>query len=262
LVSSQGDRGTAFFEKTLDVPSTTADLTTKPWGYVATFLWALLVFVLAQVAGVAALYWWFNGDLREVAAEPYSGDLIALVTLVTNPIEIALLAIVAWIARWNPAEYLGLVLPGRRDITPALIGLVVLIVGGDVVLWLLGQEFVPPFQIIAYQTARAGGWLPALAIATIVAAPVGEEIFFRGFLFRGWVRSARGAMIAIPIISIIFASLHVQYNLYGMLQILIVGLFFGWLRWRSGSTLLTILCHSALNLESSLETFVKVQWFL
>jgi uncharacterized protein len=246
----------------LDVSTTIAKHTTKPWGYVATLLWALLVFVLAQVAGVAALYWWFDGDLSAVAAEPYSGDLIALVTLVTNPIEIVLLAIVAWIARWNPAEYLGLVLPGRKDVTPALIGLVVLIVGGDVLLWLLGQEFVPPFQIIAYQTARARGWLSALAIATVVAAPAGEEIFFRGFLFRGWVRSPRGAAIAIPIISVIFASLHVQYNIYGMLQILIVGLFFGWLRWRSGSTLLTMLCHAALNLESSLETFVKVQWFL
>jgi uncharacterized protein len=245
----------------LDEITTIAKHTTKPWGYVTTFLWALLVFVLAQVAGVAALYWYFNGDFSPVAAEPYRGDLIALVTLVTNPIEIVLLAIIAWIARWNPAEYLGLVLPRREDITPALIGMVVLIVGGDVVLWLLGQEFVPPFQIIAYQTAHALGWLPALAIATVVAAPAGEEILFRGFLFRGWVRSSRSAMIAIPIISVIFASLHVQYNVYGMLQIFVVGLFFGWLRWRSGSTLLTMLCHATLNLESCLETLVKVQWF-
>src|SRR5215472_6855998 len=105
--------------------------TTKPWGYVATLLWALLVFVLAQVAGVAALYWWFNGDLSAVAAQPYGGVPIALVTLVTNPIEIVLLAIIAWFARWNPTDYLGLVLPGSKDLKPALIGLVALIVGGD-----------------------------------------------------------------------------------------------------------------------------------
>jgi uncharacterized protein len=246
----------------LDETTTIAKHTTKPWGYVATFLWALLVFVLAQLAGIAALYWWFNGDLSTVAAEPYRGDLIALVTLVTNPIEIVLLAIIAWFARWNPAEYLGFVLPESKDVTPALIGLVALIIGGDVAMWLLGQEFVPPFQIIAYQTAHATGWLPALAVATIVAAPAGEETFFRGFLFRGWVRSPRGAMIAIPIISVIFASLHVQYNIFGMLQILVVGLFFGWLRWRSGSAVLTMFCHATLNLESSLETFVKVHWFL
>jgi membrane protease YdiL (CAAX protease family) len=262
LAASQSGCGDTFFERKLDESTTITTHTAKPWGYVATLLWALLVFVLAQVAGIAALYWWFNGDLRAVAAEPYRGDLIALVTLVTNPIEIVLLAIVAWFARWNPAEYLGLVLPRSKDLAPALMGLVALIVGGDVAMWLFGQEFVPPFQIIAYQTARATGWLPGLAIATIVAAPAGEEVFFRGFLFRGWVRSPRGAAIAIPIISVIFASLHVQYNIYGMLQILIVGLFLGWLRWRSGSTVLTMLCHAALNLESSLETFVKVQGFL
>lgn len=246
----------------MEESTTIAEHSTKPWGYVATFLWALLVFVLAQVAAIAALYWWFKGDLGSVAAEPYGGVLIALVTLITNPVEILLLAVIAWFARWNPADYLGLVLPGRKDVAAAAIGLVALIVGGDVAMWLLGQEFVPPFQIIAYQTAKAAGWLPALAIATVVAAPAGEEIFFRGFLFRGWVRSPRGAAIAIPIISVIFASLHIQYNIFGMLQILFVGLFFGWLRWRSGSTVLTMLCHATLNLESSLETVVKVQGLL
>jgi uncharacterized protein len=233
----------------------------KPWGYVATLLWAVLVFVLAQAAGVAALYWWYSGDLSAVAAHPYGGIVIALVTLVTNPIEIALLVAIAALARWNPAAYLGVVLPRREHLRPALIGLVVLIVGGDAIMWLLGQEFVPSFQVVAYETARAAGWLLALAIATVVAAPIGEEIFFRGFLFRGWVRSPRSAAFAIPIISAIFASLHVQYNIFGMLQILVVGLFFGWLRWRSGSTVLTMFCHAALNLESSLETVVKVHWF-
>lgn len=246
----------------MEESTTIAKQVTKPWGYVATLLWALLVFVLAQAAGIAALYWWFDGDLSAVAAQPYRGDLIALVTLVTNPIEIVLLALIAWFARWNPVEYLGLVLPEGKHLKSAVIGLVALIVGGDVTMWLSGQEFVPPFQIIAYETAHAAGWLPALAIATVVAAPAGEEIFFRGFLFQGWVRSPRGAMIAIPIISIIFASLHVQYNIFGMLQILVVGLFFGWLRWRSGSTVLTMLCHATLNLESSLETVIKVNWFL
>jgi len=246
----------------LEEHTTIAAHTTKPWGYVATLLWALLVFVLAQAAGVAALYWWYSGDLSAVAAQPYGGIVIALVTLVTNPIEIVLLVGIAALAHWNPADYLGIVAPRAEDLKPALIGLAILIVGGDVIMWLLGEDFVPPFQVVAYQTARAAGWVSALAFATVVAAPAGEEILFRGFLFRGWVRSPRGAAIAIPIISIIFASLHVQYNIFGMLQILIVGLFFGWLRYRSGSTVLTMLCHAVLNLESSLETVVKVHWFI
>jgi uncharacterized protein len=233
----------------------------NPWGYIATLLWAVLVVVIAQAAGLAALYWWYRGDLAPVAAQPYGGVVIALITLVTNPVEVALLIGVAALARWDPSEYLGLVMPRGGDVKIALIWLAAIIVGGDVIIYLLTGQLVPSFEIDAYQSARASGWLLPLAAATIIAAPIGEEILFRGFLFRGWVRSTSGAKIAIPVISIIFASLHVQYDIFGMLQILIIGLFLGWVRWNSGSTMLTILCHATLNLESSLETAIKVHWF-
>jgi membrane protease YdiL (CAAX protease family) len=34
----------------------------------------------------------------------------------------------------------------------------------------------------------------------------------------------------------------------------------GWLRWRSGSTLLTILLHLLVNLEGTLETLMAMDW--
>lgn len=233
----------------------------KPWGYWATLLWGVLVFLSSQALGMAALWWWYGGNLAELRAQPYNGVAVALVTLVTNPIEIALLIAVARLARWDGAEYLGLVLPRFEDVKLAVLSVALLIVAGDALMYFASQEVVPPFETQAYETARASGWLPALAFATIIAAPAGEETLFRGFLFRGWVRSKQGALIAIPIISIIFAALHIQYDVFGMLQIFGVGLLFGWLRWHSGSTLLTIGCHAFFNLESSLETAIKVHWF-
>jgi len=233
----------------------------KPWGYLATLLWAVLVVVIAQAAGIVALYWAYHGDLSAVAGHPNDGVAVAIITLATNPIEIGLLAGVAMLARWDPAEYLGLVVPRSEDVTFAMIWLAALIIVGDVIIYLITGQLVPTFEIDAYESARDAGWLTGLAIATVVAAPAGEEIVFRGFLFRGWVRSPSGAKIAIPIISIIFASLHIQYDIFGMAQILAVGLFLGYVRWRSGSTLLTILCHAVLNLESSIETAIKVHWF-
>jgi len=231
------------------------------WGYLATLLWSVLVFAIAQAAGFAVLWWWYGGNLGLIAAQPYSGIAVTLVTLVTNPIEIALLVAVAGLGKWNAAEYLGLVRPALGEVKVAAIAVLLFIGLGDAIIYLTTQEVVPPFEIQAYQTARATGWLPALAIATVLFAPAGEEILFRGFLFRGWVRSERGALIAIPLISLIFASLHVQYDIFGMGQIFGVGLLLGWLRWRSGSTLLTIGCHAFINLESSIETVVKVHWF-
>jgi membrane protease YdiL (CAAX protease family) len=34
----------------------------------------------------------------------------------------------------------------------------------------------------------------------------------------------------------------------------------GWARWRSGSTLLTILMHVLANLWATIESMIKVEW--
>ena len=80
-------------------------------------------------------------------------------------------------------------------------------------------------------------------------------------MFRGWARSERFAWPAIVVISVLWAGLHVQYDWTGMLQIFVIGLFFGWMRLRSGSTLLTFLLHALFNLEGTMETVVQVHYF-
>ena len=94
-----------------------------------------------------------------------------------------------------------------------------------------------------------------------VAAPLGEEVAFRGFLFRGWVRSARDAMPAIAIIAGLFAILHFQYNWFGILQVFLIGLLLTWTRWRSGSTLLTMLMHVIANAYAMLQVIAYFRWF-
>jgi uncharacterized protein len=97
--------------------------------------------------------------------------------------------------------------------------------------------------------------------AAILVAPVSEELMFRGFLFRGWARSDRSTWPAIVVISLLWAALHVQYDWTGILQIFIIGLFLGWMRWRSGSTLLTFLLHALFNLEGTIETVLQMRFF-
>jgi uncharacterized protein len=79
-------------------------------------------------------------------------------------------------------------------------------------------------------------------------------------LFRGWVRSPRSALPAIVAISLLWAILHIQYDWTGMLQIFVIGLFLGWIRWRSGSLALTFLLHALFNLEGTLETIAVVHF--
>ena len=41
--------------------------------------------------------------------------------------------------------------------------------------------------------------------------------------------------------------MHVQYEGIYIVQIVVLGCVFGWLRWRSGSTILTMILHAIVN---------------
>src|SRR5262249_37588859 len=148
---------------------------------------------------------------------------------------------------WRPDEYLGLTMPKRGEIVFAVICIVVIDVLFDLSLYVTGRELVPDFQSEAYRTAKDAGWLLAMNLAIVVAAPIGEEIVFRGFLYRGFVRPGR-EMLAIVVNALAWALLHVQYDWLGMLQIFALGLMLGWFRWASNSTTLTIVMHVLINL--------------
>jgi membrane protease YdiL (CAAX protease family) len=114
---------------------------------------------------------------------------------------------------------------------------------------------VPPrFQIDAYRSAREVGWLAILWIAFVVAAPLSEEILFRGFLYRGWTRSPRAVAPAVVIISALWAIAHVQYDWFVILRLFLLGLVLGWARWHSGSTMLTFFIHAFNNAWAMVET--------
>ncbi len=232
----------------------------KTWGYGATLGWALLAFVAGQFVALAVLLWFRFNDLSSLLAAPFDGATVTLFILIANPITIAIVVAAAALAHVRPADYLALRLPPARDLASSLILLVALIAAGDLLLYLAGYPLVTPFQLQSYTTAAAKGWLPALLLGAIIVAPAGEEVLFRGFLFRGWARSERTTWPAIVVISLLWAFLHVQYDWTGLLQIFIIGLFLGWIRARSGSILLTFLLHALFNLEGTLETLVQI-WF-
>jgi membrane protease YdiL (CAAX protease family) len=234
---------------------------TKAWGYWATFGWAILAFLAGQFFAFALLVWLRAWDWNSILANPFDGVLVTLFILISNPIAIGVIALAVRFARADQAEYLALTWPQTRYVTVGIAWLIGLIALCDAFLYLTGRSLVTPFQLQSYTTAAAEGWLPIMFVAAIVVAPAGEEIMFRGFLFRGWARSERSVWPAIVAISILWAGLHVQYDWTGMLEIFGIGLFLGWTRWRSGSTLLTFALHALFNLEGTIETLVQVHYF-
>jgi membrane protease YdiL (CAAX protease family) len=231
------------------------------WGLWATLGWVILAFVLSSVAGLVVVLIWRPDAIMSGGADMLKdGPLISVTTIASAAVQVGMLALAARLARWPAGEYLGLVRPAAGPALIAIAILIVFLLGYDALTYLLGRDIVTPFQVDTYRTARDSGTLSLLWLTFVVVAPVAEEIMFRGFLFRGWVRSERSAIPVILVISLLFAAIHVQYDWFGMLQVFFIGLLLAIARWRSGSTLLTILMHMLANLWATVESMIKVEW--
>ena len=127
-------------------------------------------------------------------------------------------------------------------------------------LYLLGADWSAP-AVDQYREERAAGvshWLPILqAWPGIVCAPIVEESVFRGFLWRGWAQSRLAAAETAWLGTLLFAAWHIPKALgtgsamagsIMLVQVFVLGLFFSWLRWRSGGTTAGIIAHAAANL--------------
>jgi membrane protease YdiL (CAAX protease family) len=255
----------------------------KIWGYWATLGWAILAFLAGQFIGSVALLSQRSGAWNSLLDTPYDGILVTVFIAISNPVTIAVIMFAVWLAHTSQVDYLALKRPQTRDVIIGLVGLVILIAVSDSLLYVSGRDLVTQFQLQSYTTAATEGWLLPMLLGAIVIAPAGEEIMFRGFLFRGWARAlpvgrlaavfdestakpdpiapARSAWIAIVVISVLWAILHVQYDWTGIAQIFAIGLFLGFIRWRSGSTLLTFFLHALFNLEATIETVAQIHFF-
>jgi membrane protease YdiL (CAAX protease family) len=231
---------------------------TPPWGILATLAWLVLAFAISAVVTVGFFAAVPVERLREGAAS-YDGVLIAIGSLASVPVQVAVLVVAAQLRQWPPASYLAVNIPRRGEIVFAVLCVIALDLVFNLLLYVTGHDIVSPFQVEAYRTAKDAGWLLALLLAIVVVAPIGEEIAFRGFLYRGLARPGR-ELHAIVIIALAWALLHIQYDWLGMVQIFAIGVILGWFRWASGSTTLTIIMHVLVNFEATIETVIKVEF--
>jgi membrane protease YdiL (CAAX protease family) len=232
----------------------------QPWGRWATFGLGVVALLASQAAALAALSAWYGQSLSRMPDFSGDGIAVAIVIFVSVPVQMALLWLMAQRPGGNAAEYLGLTLPSRGEVWFGVAATVALIVVGNAVSWLFGRFLVTDFQLDIYRSAAAAGWLPLLLLwlAVVVATPVGEESLFRGFLFRGWLRSPRDTWPVILLTAFLWALVHVQYDWFVIAQVFCFGILLGWLRWASGSVILSMLMHGLINFEGMLETFISL----
>jgi membrane protease YdiL (CAAX protease family) len=232
----------------------------QAWGRWATLGFAVVALFGSQAIALLALTWWYGIGITRM--QDFSGDgvVVSEIISVSVPLQLGLLYLVAKRSGGSAADYLGLRLPRRAELGFGVAATVALIIIGNAVIWLLGRNIVTQFQLDIYRTAAAAGVLQLLFLwlAVVVVTPIGEETLFRGFLFRGWLRTPRDTWPVILITALLWALVHVQYDWYVIAQVFVFGVMLGWLRWATGSTILTMVLHALINCEGMLETIVSL----
>ncbi len=234
------------------------------WGGLGTLIWSIpivgiylvvngfTIVVLATLNNAGASP---NEILKIASGLEESGYALSLASISASIVTLLLiLGIIKLRKKSNISNYLGLKLTDFKTTGIWLIAVVVLISVADVVIYLLGYPVVPDFVFNIYSTR---GSIFIFALGIVIAAPIIEEVFFRGFLITGLSATFVGTYGAILISSIIWASMHVQYDFYYLVVIFFLGIFLGVARIKTGSLLLAIMLHSAVNLLSLVEVAYK-----
>lgn len=91
------------------------------------------------------------------------------------------------------------------------------------------------------------GSVAVAALLIVIAAPVSEEIFFRGFMFAG-LRRSLSLWPAALISAVVWGSLHLGAGNIGVaVQLAVFGVILAWLYERSGTLWAPILAHTINN---------------
>ena len=244
---------------------TVSDAPPAHWGFWGTILWGALVGILFYLVQGGVFLGFIvarnprltEPDLPRLVAEATSnGTLLAYATFATTLICGALvIGIVKLKKRSNLRNYLAL----QRVTWATLLKWIGLMIGfavlSDLITILVGRPLVPPFMLSAYATASPV-WI--LWVALLVAAPLFEEPFFRGFLLKGFESSLLRPHGAVIVTALLWAVIHLQYDLIEIATIFLMGLLLGAARVRTGSIAVPLVMHSVANLIASVETALNV----
>ncbi len=225
----------------------------RTWDFMETALVSLIAYgVYALVGGlVSAVMLAMHGGSHTMftgsnsSADDAAGHWYGAALIVASPATIAVLWIAIRMARREFADYLALNWPNSNELARALAVMAIVLLAEAVAGSAVGAgegSTGPGFS------AKGAGGLLILLIGVCIAGPLMEEFIVRGFMFRGWSQSFLGPMGAILLTSAVWAMTHAQYDWFGRFQIFIMGLALGHFRWRSNSTWLTVMVHSATNI--------------
>jgi CAAX protease family protein len=246
-------------EAQIGVPGVATDAA-ENWRLVGTVAWGIgvaLIFIVLQVIAAFIVVLRGQGNLDEdklpALFESASSDgfVLSIATFVTTLVCVPLVVGIAKLKKnSNIKEYFALKPVSVSSLMGWLAILVAFIALTEVLSLILGKPIVPEFVRATYDSARPV-WL--LWLALVIAAPLFEETFFRGFLFKGFASSVVGPAGAIALTSILWAAIHIQYDAYTVGSIFVLGVLLGLARMRTGSLFVPLTMHAVANIVATAE---------
>jgi membrane protease YdiL (CAAX protease family) len=238
---------------------TSAPRPPKVWKFWGTALWGLFVFAAmfaGQIAVVAFFMVWQGGpiDVATMIHVVSRGLTISLSVIMGLPAVVLALWIAIRPTGTPMADYLALRWPSWKSLLLGIAALIALVAAWELLSRALGREVQPGFMGDVLKSAQADGAVWLLLVAFAIGAPVSEELFARGFLYRGWSESSLRVPGAILLSSLAWTALHLQYDWFFFGEIFSIGLLFGYLRYRTNSTWLTIVLHGLNNLAATVQS--------
>jgi uncharacterized protein len=246
----------------LDIAITPEDIAGPPagrWPFLQTLGWGVLIILLSTLiqglmfvafaaVDLYARHYLSNlsrAYIQEVLVyEGGRGAVIFSTIIVSDLLCVAAILLIVVLKRQTLQDYLSV-----YRVRPSVLFKWIGAVGGFVILTNLAAGF---FHLdfggegmAKLYVATQPAWL--FWAAAIIAAPIFEEVMFRGFLFRGFQASFLGTSGAIGLTAVLWAALHLQYNLYGIAFIALTGILFGLARVRTGSLIVPLILHALLN---------------
>jgi uncharacterized protein len=235
------------------------------WGPLATFGWGILILLgLVVSQGITAVVYLIltSGEAPRPGSPvleslKFDGRLLSWCTFASAFVSVVAILVVVKLKRGsNLGDYLGLSWPSARQFFLWLSVLVLFMAACDGFSIFLGKPTTPEFMVKTYASLQSP---LILWVALLVAAPLSEELFFRGFLLKGLSASVLKWYGAVLISAAMWAAIHIQYDLYGIATVLVLGFILGVARIKSGSVILTMLLHSLTNLLATAEVVIHLR---
>lgn len=230
----------------------------SPWPTWAAILVAILVFVAAQLVAAAA-YYQLVFDAMEMAGGPASQAQVpsggmsraasAPVMLLLLIAQIVIVVLMLLVSRWGgPARVLKLVQPdgGWRAFVYALLVMIPVVAVFNALAYLIDPHNLNMDFRQFHSIALSEDWL-VTTLAIGIGAPLSEELLFRGFVLSALSATRLGYWIAAAIVTLAWTMLHWGYSPVGLAEVFVIGIYFSWLLWRTGSLWVPLACHAIYN---------------